>query len=148
MSNHDFEYGYFDGYDRKPPKSDTPEYMSGYDVGLHIEQPSTFYHRTDSAAEILAGEFRDAEGSYGIRGVDLCGVFISDMPLDINEGAKGEQLFEIEVPAHIDLRQYELIQPRSQYREWCVPAELLNTRCGIRLLPEDPCVGDPGRTCE
>lgn len=138
MHDHDFESGYFDGYDRLPAAKNTPEYMHGYSVGVEIEQPSTFYHRTDSAAAILADGFRDAEGSYGIAGVELCGVFISDTPLDENEGASGEELFEIEVPAEVNLREYELIQPRSPYREWCVPADLLNQLCAIRLLDAEP----------
>lgn len=137
MSNHDFESGYFDGYSRVPPAKNTPEYMHGYNIGLAVEQPCTFYHRTDAAAAILSEGFRDTSGSYGLASLELCGVFISDIPLGIDEGAVGEDLFEIEIPAHVDIREYELIQPRSPYREWCVPADLLNNRCAVRLLNAD-----------
>jgi hypothetical protein len=127
----EFELGYFDGYDRKPPARSTDEYMQGYQAGLTIEQPAVFYHRTPSASQILKTGFKDSSGSYGIGGVTLEGVFISDIPLDINEGAKGDDLLRVTVPEHIDLREYELMQPRSPYREWCVPAEVLNTQCTV-----------------
>jgi hypothetical protein len=54
----------------------------------------TFYHRTDQAKFILLEGFGDGEGSDGFEGVTLRGVWLSDVPTDCMEGAKGEQLLE------------------------------------------------------
>ena len=67
----------------------------------------------------------------------LSGVFLSDVPLDINEGATGEDLIEVTLPEKVDLSGYELVEDGKPYREWCVPAELLNARALLRLLTED-----------
>lgn len=137
MTVGDFEQGYFDGYDRKPGQRQSQEYLEGYEVGSRVVQPDHFYHRTDASAGILANGFIDATGSYGIAGHTLTGVFISDIPLDINEGAKGDELLEVRIQASVDLREFELVQPRSPYREWCVPAELLNEHATLRLVDEE-----------
>ena len=49
-------------------------------------------------------------------------------PVDINEGAKGDQVFRVEFPDDVDLSEYEIIEDQSPYREWCVHAALINTR--------------------
>lgn len=84
-----------------------------------------YFHRTPAADAILAGGFRDATGSYLLEDMTLTGVFISDRPLDENEGAKGDHLLVVELPAGVDLDDYELVEDGKAYREWCVPAELL-----------------------
>lgn len=137
MGDHDYEFGYLDGYDRKAPAQDSSEYMRGYECGLEIEQPTMFYHRTEAAEQILGEGFRDQEGSYGLVHTTLCGVFISDIPVDANEGAKGDQLLSIEFPSAVDLREFEIIEPLKWYREWCVPARLLNESCSITLVADD-----------
>ena len=49
------------------------------------------YHTTDAADQILHDGFRDATGSYMLANFELTGVFLGDSPMDINEGAKGDQ---------------------------------------------------------
>ena len=55
-----------------------------------------FYHRTtrEAADAILVHGFQDAEGPYMTANIHR-GVWISDMPLDVNEGAKGEVLLAV-----------------------------------------------------
>jgi hypothetical protein len=53
------------------------------------------YHTTDQAEAILRGGFRDGEGSYLFVGITLKGVFLSDSPVDVNEGAKGDRVLEV-----------------------------------------------------
>jgi hypothetical protein len=65
----------------------------------------------------------------------LTGVFISDQVLDINEGAKGEDVLEVVLPDDLDLSEYELAEDMKTYRERCVPARLLNVG-RVRLLSE------------
>ena len=96
-----------------------------------------FYHRTPAAQAIVSGGFRDATGSYGF-GIMLTGVWLADQPLDSNEGAKGEELLEVSVPDEVDLSGFEFIEDEKGYREWCVPAALINARGTIRQVgPEE-----------
>ena len=65
----------------------------------------------------------------------LTGVWISDQPLDANEGATGEQLLAIEL--NFDINCYEVVEDKSTYREWCVPADLLNgAGVKVRLMSQ------------
>lgn len=84
------------------------------------------FHRTDAAEAILRDGFRDASGSYMLANTILTGVFVSDLILDINEGAKGDDVIEIEIPERVDLTAFEIVEELKGYREWCVPATLLN----------------------
>ena len=86
------------------------------------------YHRTtaDGAHAILSGGFRDATGYYLSR-VETAGVWLSDRPIDANEGAKGKVLLRVVLPIDKrELRQYEWIKAGKSYREWQLPASLVN----------------------
>jgi hypothetical protein len=95
------------------------------------------YHTTDAADEILRNGFRDATGSYGYVNAELTGVWLGDRPMDINEGAKGDQVLRIELPDDVDLGDFEAIEVGKPYREWCVPAALINTHATMRLMTDD-----------
>jgi hypothetical protein len=74
--------------------------------------------------------------------VKLTGVWLADSPLDGNEGTKGGQVLRVEFPPDVDLDDYELIEELKPYREWCVPAALINelatvTLIGQAMLPPD-----------
>jgi hypothetical protein len=90
-----------------------------------------YYHRTPEAAAILRDGFRDGEGSYGLATLWLTGVFLSDVPLDENEGAKGDDLLAVDLPAGLDLDEFEIIEDLKPYREWCVPAALINANGSV-----------------
>src|SRR5215211_5107062 len=62
----------------------------------------------------------------------LRGVFVSDVPLDINEGAAGGELLELTLSAELALDDFELVEDGKPYREWCVPAEILNSSASVR----------------
>jgi hypothetical protein len=100
-----------------------------------------YFHTTtaDAAESILATGFRDGSGSYGFATVELCGVFLADLPVDVNEGAKGDTVLAVDLPDDLDLSGFEIIEetPHVVWREWCVPARLLNDRATVRLLTED-----------
>lgn len=57
------------------------------------KRPVVFYHRTDrkSAKAILAGGFKDSTDYY-MTDTQLTGVWLSNIPLDVNEGAGGDVL--------------------------------------------------------
>lgn len=93
------------------------------------------YHTTDAAEEIIANGFRDASGSY--LGAKLTGVFLANNPVDTNEGAKGDQVLQVKFSNDIDVEAYELVEEGKTYREWCVPAELVNDHAEVTLLTDD-----------
>jgi hypothetical protein len=99
--------------------------------------PVRFYHRTsaDSAKAIMAGGFRDHEGTY-FTGVLHRGVWLSDRPLDCNEGAKGPVLLSVEIPEEL-LTEYEWVTDGWTYREFLCPAELVNRHRPFTLVDED-----------
>ena len=83
------------------------------------------FHRTwaATAAKILTGGFKDARGTYLTFGVHT-GVWVSDVPLDCNEGADGDVVLSL----HIDeaaLLPHEWVGSMG-YREFLTPAQVLN----------------------
>ncbi len=99
------------------------------------------YHRTSAAEAILREGFIDHSGSYMCTDMILTGVFVSDKPLDGNEGANGEFLLAMEIPdATFD--QYELVNEgfEGTYRESCIPAAVLN-QCGPPTIEDCDCMG-------
>lgn len=95
------------------------------------------FHTTEAAGAILAGGFRDAEGSYGLFETTLRGVFLSRTPADVNEGAKGDEVLEVVIPDNIDLADYAILEENRPAWEWCVPADLINRYGRVRLLSEE-----------
>jgi len=94
-------------------------------------------HTTDVADAILRDGFRDATGPYMFIGIELTGVFLGDRPMDVNEGAKGDQVLRVELPDDIDVDDFELIEEGKTYREWCVPAALINEHATVTLMSDD-----------
>jgi hypothetical protein len=95
------------------------------------------FHTTNAAEAILAEGFQDATGSYGLASRVLTGVFVSDTPANVNDGAKGEDVLEILLPDDVDLGPYAIKEGRIPVWEWCVPGELLNGRAVVRLSDHD-----------
>jgi hypothetical protein len=94
-----------------------------------------YYHTTAAADAILREGFRDATGSYLFEDFELTGVWLGDRPMDCNEGAKGDQVLQVKFSADIDLDAYEIVDEEGTYREWCVPAALINDRAAVTLQP-------------
>ena len=82
------------------------------------------YHRTQHADAILTEGFRDTEGTYGADHV-FQGVFVADQPLDANSGAEGDYVLMIDAPEEV-LTEFEWVEDGKGYREFCVPAAVLN----------------------
>jgi hypothetical protein len=94
----------------------------------------TLYHRTsrERAEQIIKDGFRDGIGYYLTAELHK-GVWFSDRPLDSNEGADGDALLVIDVEMTDDeLWDFEWIEEGKPYREWLIPAEVINPR--IRSL--------------
>ena len=82
------------------------------------------YHRTFHAAAILREGFLDATGTY-LTGKEFSGVWVSDRPLDVNEGAEGDVLLTLSIPVDV-FEEYEWVEDGKGYRESLVPAAILN----------------------
>lgn len=96
-----------------------------------------FYHRTtrEAAYAILRKGFREGTGTYLTRKV-WRGVWICDVPLDANEGAKGDILLEVLIPIEL-VKPYEWVEEGKSYREFLVPARILNAHATVRLSERD-----------
>jgi len=63
-------------------------------------------------------------------------VWVADRPLDNSECASGEALLQVEIAEEI-LTDYEWIGKDKPYREWLVPAHILNKDGHIKLIEEN-----------
>jgi hypothetical protein len=102
------------------------------------DNPLIYYHGTTAtnAQSILKEGFRDATGGYMLDGVTLTGVFLSDRPLDENEGACSEVMLRVTFaskPSNFD-EFIEIEEDGKPYREWCVSAKLINGVAKIEIL--------------
>ena len=92
--------------------------------------------RASAAEAIQANGFRDGDGQYRTSR-RMSGVFLSEWPLDEGDGRSSEALFEIWMPRVIDMSDYELVEDAKPYREWCVPASLINERAEWRRVGDE-----------
>ena len=84
------------------------------------------FHSTTAATAqaILASGFKDGTDNYLTMQLHS-GVWVSDRPLDENEGASSsEALLMIEIDGR-KIRRFEWVGDMG-YREWLIPAERLN----------------------
>jgi hypothetical protein len=96
------------------------------------------YHRTSATAaeRILCDGFRDGVGPY-LTPEEHSGVWLSNVPLDCNEGADGDTLLRVELPEQA-IADFEWIEDGKPYREWLVPARLINEKAsGLCVVNED-----------
>lgn len=93
------------------------------------------FHRTPCGQKIINEGFRDNEGTY-MTGVMHKGVWLSDRPLSIFEGAKGDDLLTLDIPEDV-LAPYEWIEDGTAYREFLLSAEVVNSYGPPELCDED-----------
>lgn len=95
------------------------------------------YHKTWAAEAILEKGFEDRE-SVRWMGPIACGVWLSDQPLDCNEGATGDTVLVLDIPEEV-LLEYDVVEDEEEtedgtwvpcadkpYREFLAPAEVVN----------------------
>jgi hypothetical protein len=99
------------------------------------------FHVTSSKAarEILRSGFKDGAQAVGIEG--MRGVWLSDRPLDANEGITDDTaVLAVTFDVPLDrLAFYELVEDDKPYREWCIPASVI-----AQLRPKVERVGADG----
>lgn len=80
--------------------------------------------------------FRDGTGNYLTTNIHS-GVWLSNVPLDENEGTFGDILLEVTVEmTESEIAQYEWIEQGKPYREFLVPAAEINSRMKIRVVDD------------
>jgi len=92
------------------------------------------FHRTTAknAKAILAKGFTDATGSFGTMD-RYTGVLLTSQPVDVN--AIDITLIEVELDLDEDaLAAYERREKGKSYREWLVPAVLVNAHMKLRII--------------
>ena len=92
------------------------------------------FHRTPAAETILRVGFRDAAGYYLTDRLHE-GVWLATVPLDANYGAQGTDLLEVDIPEE-DVAPHEWIEEGHPYREFLVPAAIVN-RFPVRQILQD-----------
>ena len=96
---------------------------------------NTLYHWTFSAEKILKSGFRGDLGICGGRHIRDDGVWFSDEILGPLDGVEeGMKLLVIEIPFK-DIEEFEWMEKGKGYREWCIPANLVN-QYGKPILTE------------
>src|ERR1035437_6378948 len=85
------------------------------------------YHSAtrENAGSILREGFRDHTDYYMTRKL-YTGVWLSDRPLDENEGASSEALLRLELD-EASIVRFEWVEDGKGYREFLVPAAIVNT---------------------
>jgi hypothetical protein len=98
--------------------------------------PAKLFHRTNDAEAILTFGFKDGTDSYMTKN-EYSGVWLSNVPLDANEGAFGDTLLLVELDlTEGDLAQFEWIEEGKGFREWLIPAALINAKGKVRIVEE------------
>jgi hypothetical protein len=92
------------------------------------------FHRTPYAESILARGFEDRGGTFGTLNW-YEGVWLSDVPLDFNDGVTGD-LLTLEIPDDV-IADDEWIEECKPFREWLVPAEMANRYPVHRAVERD-----------
>jgi hypothetical protein len=97
------------------------------------------YHTTEDPEQLLSDGFSGGIEDVLIGGILLTGVRLANTPLDGNEGARGTEVLRVEFPDNVDLDSYELVYEDGGigYREWYVPAALIETHARVSWLTED-----------
>jgi hypothetical protein len=105
------------------------------------------FHRTtaDGAEVILRDGFRDGRGHY-LTESEHVGVWLSDRPLDANDGAEGNAILVVEAPVG-EVDPFEWVEEGKGYREFLIPAAVVNGWPRDRATDEDQEPGpDPDRS--
>ncbi|MFQ5549823.1 MAG: hypothetical protein ACE5FJ_01140 [Gemmatimonadales bacterium] len=105
------------------------------------------YHRTSIALarKIVRDGFEDERWNLGLEdsrtGDDYKpeGIWLTDRPLDRNEGPDGDAVLEVTVSIPEEtLLEYELHGVVEGARLWVVPSEIINSKAKVRILEVDP----------
>lgn len=111
-------------------------------MNLEVYQKDGFpvlFHKTyrDKAEKILDCGFKDGTGDY-MTGEEHTGVWLSNHPLDCNEGAWGDTVLAVafRVPLS-NLDRFEWTEEGKPHREWLIPAAYIAQFATVSLSQAD-----------
>jgi hypothetical protein len=93
----------------------------------------------EEAERVVNAGFENHSGRY-LTEQEWEGVWVSDAPLDCNEGVSNGATVLIEIELALpesDITDYEWVEEGKPYREWLLPAELINAHAKARVLSEE-----------
>jgi hypothetical protein len=105
------------------------------------------YHRTSigDGRSIVKHGFEDREWDFGLTEPEtgeprtLKGVWLSDRPLEHEEGVAGDAQLEVTLYlSEEELRPYRIEGVVWDSRLWVVPADFVNSNSSVRILHVDP----------
>jgi hypothetical protein len=99
----------------------------------------SFYHRTSSenACVIVESGFQNSTGYlFGNRA--WTGVWLTSRPLDRKEGAETDTLLKVKLDvSERELGRWEWTGERRCFREWLIPAALINRRMTAEIVSHE-----------
>ena len=116
----------------KQPVGGPPEPLLGW--------PSKLYHRTNrvAARRIMRHGFTDSTNYYMTQRMRT-GAWLSSIPLSFSDGVAGAVLLQVETDLReSELAEYESTEEGKAYREWMVPAAVINRRMKVSVVSSCP----------
>jgi len=103
---------------------------------------TTYYYSgdTDEITAILRDGFIDKWKTKQRGKRNRLGVYVADSPGAPDPNYPDNQSLEITLPAQIDTSDWRLVRPESapcRWREWIIPAEILNKHATVRWLSSE-----------
>lgn len=105
----------------------------------------TLYHVTtaEKAVAILQDGFTDRRGSPGAERAESADVPLSAHPQDASEGTAGDTVLAVSLSVPLwALTDFEVVEDGRSCREWCVPADLIDSHA--RITVADPSASPAG----
>jgi hypothetical protein len=104
----------------------------------------TLYHVTGIEAALAITQIGFRDGTVFFGGMSLTGIWVSNFPLSEMEGVKGDAVLEIALALReTEIANFEIIEDDKPYREWCIPARILNEKGAAILLSAEDAAAIP-----
>ena len=97
---------------------------------------SIFFHRTtpEDARSVIESGFKNGSG-YFLSNRIWTGVWLSSVPIGSDHGAEGDALLMVELEIDDgELARWEWVAEGRTYREWLIPANILNKCATVELV--------------
>jgi hypothetical protein len=100
-----------------------------------------FYHRTNAhnAHAIIESGFRNSTGHF-LNNRIWTGAWLSSIPVDSEHGAEGDALLMVKLEIDDrELARWEWAAEGRTYREWLIPANIINRCATFELVDQMDC---------
>jgi hypothetical protein len=126
------------GFAERPDLDAWQGHYGQHPMANPVERPATvrYWHRTYAAEAILAGGFKDGTGTY-LTDREHTGVWLSDIPVERHD--QSDTLLAVDLPVHLSPMldaEHEWVEDGKGFREWLVPAAILNEHGTVTVVDE------------